>query len=162
MTTDARDAVFVPPDGGRPIWLVGDTYRVKLSGEQTGGAFSLSEAMVPRGGGPPPHIHFAEDETFVVLEGALSLSVGTRSFQADAGSVVYVPKGAVHSYQSIGATPARMLFLYSPAGMEAMFGEIGTPARPGEPAPAFDPADVAKLLSVASKYHFELLPPAES
>jgi mannose-6-phosphate isomerase-like protein (cupin superfamily) len=40
-------------------------------GEQTGGAFTLLEAVVPLGGGPPPHIHHLEDEVFVILEGEL-------------------------------------------------------------------------------------------
>jgi hypothetical protein len=45
--------------------------------------------------------------------------------------------------------------------MERMFQEIGTPAQPGTLAPGPGPEDVAKLLSVASKYHFEILPPAK-
>jgi hypothetical protein len=42
---------------GRSIWVVGDRYTVKASGNDTGGAFALSEAWVPPGNGPPPHIH---------------------------------------------------------------------------------------------------------
>jgi hypothetical protein len=30
------------------------------------------EAIVPTGGGPPPHIHHAEDETFYIVEGKCS------------------------------------------------------------------------------------------
>jgi mannose-6-phosphate isomerase-like protein (cupin superfamily) len=160
METTPRPAVHVPPDAGDAVWLVGDTYTLKLSGDQTGGAFSLSEALVSPGGGPPPHIHNAEDEAFVVLEGELLLEVDGRTIPAPVGTVLYVPKGTRHGFTNVGTTPARMLFLYTPAGMERMFQEIGTPARSGTIAPAPGPEDIAKLLSVASKYHFEILPSA--
>jgi FAD/FMN-containing dehydrogenase len=53
----------------------------------------------------------------------------------------------------------RMLFLYVPAGMEKMFEEIGKPAQPGVAAPPASEEDVAKLLSVAAKYNFTIVPP---
>jgi len=162
MRTTHPTAIHVPPDAGQSFWLVGDTYTLKLSGEQTGGAFSLSEARVPPGGGPPPHIHHAEDETFVLLEGELLLEADGRTLPAAVGTVLYVPKGTCHGFTNVGTTPARMLFLYAPAGMERMFAEIGQPAQPGEAAPPPSQADVAKLISVVDKYHFELLPPAQS
>jgi len=154
-----RAATHVPPGGGQTVWLVGDTYTVKLAGEQTGGAFSLSEALVPAGGGPPPHVHDQEDETFVVLEGELLLEVDGRALPAPVGTVMHVPQGTRHSYVNVGGTTVRMLFLYTPAGMEGMFGEIGQPAQLGVPPPPNSAEDVAKLAAVAAKYHFRLLPP---
>src|SRR5919202_1764585 len=136
-TTEAA-AIAVPPDGG---------------------AFALLEALVPPKSGPPPHRHLREDETFVVLEGALEFRANGRTVAAPAGTVIHVPKGTVHSYATVGTVPVRMLFLYAPAGMERMFGEIGTKAQPGKPAPPFTPEDMAKVRSVAAKYQFELVEP---
>src|SRR5215204_3429666 len=110
-----RAATHVPPTGGETVWLVGDTYTTKISGRQTGGAFALCEGIVPPGGGPPPHTHHAEDETFVVLEGELIFQADGESQVASSGSVVYVPRGTVHTFSNVGIVPARMLFLYSPA-----------------------------------------------
>ena len=160
MEATTRAAVHVGPGGGPAVWLVGDTYTLKVSGAQTGGAFALLEARVPPGGGPPPHVHLREDETFVVLEGELTFSAGGATGPAGPGAVLYVPKGTVHAFANVGAAPARMLFLYTPAGMDGMFAEIGTPARAGEAAPPPGPEDVAKLLAVAATYGFEILPPA--
>ena len=157
-TTEAA-AIAVSPDEGPTVWLLGDTYTLKIAGEQTGGAFALLEALVPPHSGPPPHRHLREDETFVVLEGALEFRANRRTVPAPAGTVIHVPKGTVHSYATVGTVPVRMLFLYAPAGMERMFGEIGTPAQPGKPAPPFTPEDVAKVRSVAAKYQFELVEP---
>ena len=49
-------------------------------------------------GGPPPHRHNREDETFIVLEGALEFRANGRAVPASAGTVIHVPKGTVHSY----------------------------------------------------------------
>lgn len=155
-------AITIPPRGGAPVWLLGDTYTLKIAGEQTGGAFALLEALAPPRSGPPPHRHLGEEETFVVLEGALAFTANGHTVPAPAGTVIHVPRGTVHSYTTVSTTPVRMLFLYAPAGMERMFGEIGTAARPGVPAPPLTPEDVAKLLSVAAKYHFEVMEPGDA
>ncbi|HKC73394.1 MAG TPA: cupin domain-containing protein [Chloroflexota bacterium] len=118
-TTDRREtteaaAIAVPPDGGAAVWLLGDTYTLKIAGEQTGGAFGLLEARVPPHSGPPPHRHLREDETFVVLEGALEFRANGRTVSAPAGTVIHVPRGTVHSYATVGTTPVRILFLVRP------------------------------------------------
>ena len=53
-------------------------------------------------------------------------------------------------------TPARMLFMYSPAGMEGMFAEIGTPGTRGAAAPPRSMADVEAMIAIAPKYHFTI------
>ena len=98
MSSEKKAAVHVPPGEGETVWLLGDTYTLKISGEQTGGAFTLLEAVVPLGGGPPPHIHHLEDEVFVILEGELRVTVAGRTLPAPVGTVISVPKGAQHSY----------------------------------------------------------------
>lgn len=161
MSLEKPTAVYVPPGEGEAVWLLGDTYTLKVAGDQTGGAFTLLEAVVPVGGGPPPHVHHVEDEVFVILEGELLITVAGRELPGPVGTVISVPKGTEHSYAVVGTTPVRMLFLYVPAGMEKMFGEIGKPAQPGVEVPPASEEDVAKLLSVAAKYNFTIVPPQE-
>src|SRR5919202_375214 len=105
MQTTDRAAIHAPPGAGRAFWLVGDTYTLTVTGKQTGGAFSLSEALVRPGGGPPPHIHYAEDETFVVLEGELAFTTGAGTTSAPTGTVVHVPKGTQHAFATVGPLP---------------------------------------------------------
>ena len=45
------------------IGLVGDTYTITVTGEQTAGRFCVIDMHIPPGGGPPPHRHDFE-ETF--------------------------------------------------------------------------------------------------
>ena len=64
------------PGEGRTIAVVGDVYRFLATGEETNGKYALWEAIVPPGGGPPPHVHSREEESFYVLEGEIMLQIG--------------------------------------------------------------------------------------
>jgi hypothetical protein len=50
-----------------------------------------------------------------------------------------------------------MLFMYSPAGMEGMFAEIGSPGSRGVQAPALSASDLDALARVADKYRFSIV-----
>ncbi len=81
------------------LWQIptaGELMTFKASGEDTGGAYSLTDSVVPPGGGPPLHIHHREDEAFWVLEGELEVTVGETTFRAGAGSFVHLPKATPH------------------------------------------------------------------
>ena len=55
------------PAEGRTIAVVGDVYRFLATGQETNGKYAMWEAVVPPGGGPPPHVHSREEEGFYVL-----------------------------------------------------------------------------------------------
>jgi quercetin dioxygenase-like cupin family protein len=142
---------------GRSIWVVGDRYTIKCSGNDTGGAFAMIEAIVPPGNGPPPHIHGREDEAFYVLDGELQFHVDGRSFTATSGSWVTLAKGSLHYFKNTGLKPARMLIVVTPAGLEDFFLEIGREAIDGESEPvAPTPEDIQKLVKTAPKYGVEI------
>jgi mannose-6-phosphate isomerase-like protein (cupin superfamily) len=67
MTTD-------PPMSAQPLWFIDNLVYVHVDGEQSSGAFSLSETWGPHGNMPPLHVHHRNDETFYVLEGELRCS----------------------------------------------------------------------------------------
>ena len=154
------DTGILRAGGGQAVWVVGDHYTIKVSGEETGGAFALIEAVVPPGGGPPPHVHTREDEAFHVLEGELEFHADGRSFTAGPGDWVKLAKGSLHDFRNQGRAPARVLILVAPAGLERFFLEVGRAANPGD-APAPPTAEeVEKLVSTAPAYGLEIRPPS--
>ena len=68
MAAPHPSTINTPPQG-RTIAVVGDVYRFLATGEDTNGKYALWEAVVPPGGGPPPHLHSREEEGFYVLDG---------------------------------------------------------------------------------------------
>ncbi len=106
----------------------------KVRGAQTGGALTAFENVVAPGDGPPLHAHEREGESWYVLEGSLRFKLGTDIRSAPAGSFVFVPQGTPHCFQNVGNTPARILVLFSPAGMEAFFDRFAElPPGPVDP-----------------------------
>jgi quercetin dioxygenase-like cupin family protein len=74
--------------------VVGDTYTVLLSGEQTAGRFAILDMLIPPGGGPPPHRHNFE-ECFRVLEGSLEVWVrDLPPVRLEAGDTANIPANA--------------------------------------------------------------------
>jgi len=131
-----------------------------LTGKKTKGAFFLSEIFVPPGGGPPPHIHYREDESFHVLEGTLTIQIGEDILTASPGDSVYLPRGIVHSFKNTGDVDAKVLVLITPAGLENFFAEVFDPAADRFAAPPFNKEVIARSLASAPRYGLVLLPPA--
>ena len=153
------DAKILHAGEGKKISVAGDMYTFLAEGEDTSRSYALWEAVVPPGGGPPPHIQSREDEGFYVLEGEISFVADGQKVIARKGTFLNVPRGVLHTFKNEGDSDARMLILVAPAGMEKMFEETGEvvtdpSARPSPPTPE----ELEKMASVAPKYGIEVLP----
>src|SRR5258707_1946555 len=119
------------PSEGRTIAVVGDVYRFLALGDETNGKYALWEAIVPPGGGPPPHVHSREEEGFYILEGEITFHIGEQRIVASAGMFANMPVGTPHSFKNESNRPAKMLISVAPAGLEKMFFEVGVPVVQG-------------------------------
>lgn len=145
------------PAEGRTIAVVGDVYRFMATGDDTNGKYAMWEAIVPPGGGPPPHVHSREEEGFYILEGEITFQVGEERIVATAGMFANMPVGTPHSFKNESGKPAKMLISVAPAGLEGMFFEVGVPVVQGATsAPPPTKAEIEKLLAVAPKYGVEI------
>jgi quercetin dioxygenase-like cupin family protein len=153
-------AVVRNAGAGRTVAAVGDVYRFLATGADTNGKYALWEALVPPGGGPPPHVRSREEEGFYVLEGEITFQVGDQRLVATAGVFANMPGGTPHSFKNEGSQPARMLISVAPAGLERIFFEVGVPLAEGATT-ALPPTkeEIEKLLAVASRYEIEILAP---
>ena len=145
------------PADGRTIAVVGDVYRFLATGEDTNGKYAMWEAIVPPGGGPPPHVHSREEEGFYILEGEITFQIGEERVVATAGMFANMPVGTPHSFKNESTLPAKMLISVAPAGLEQMFFEVGVPVARGDTT-ASPPtkAEIEKLLEVAPRYGIEI------
>lgn len=144
---------------GESFWVLGDLYTFKSTGKQTNGNYTVVEQIIQPQNGPPPHIHHREDETFYVLEGRFSFLCGNKQDTFEAGSFVYIPKGTLHTFKNIDEQQGRLLVIITPAGLEEFFYAIGTPAVDLTTPPAFDPAVIDKLMTLAEKYQMDIILP---
>ena len=122
----ARHAHAVMPGEGRSVDLGVVTMRVLAAGETTGQAFTLAEFFGDgEGAWTLPHIHRRMDESFFVLDGSFTFSVGDSAIEATPGMYILVPRGTAHTIAAAKGG-GRFLTLMVPGGLEEMFFELGT------------------------------------
>lgn len=154
------DRLVVAPEEGKEVNLGGLGVVFKISGEETGGAFSVVEHPMEPGRLVPPHTHLNEDELSFVLEGEFGARVGDREIKAGPGSYIFKPRGVPHTFWNAGPGPARLLEIIFPAGFEKFFEELGALAA-ADPPLSYD-AFAERRAELASKYnqafHTEWIP----
>jgi quercetin dioxygenase-like cupin family protein len=130
-----------------------------ITGAETGGALFVAETLVAPGGGPPPHVHTREEESFYVQEGTLELHVGDKVVNATAGDFIHVPRGVTHWFRNPSRETTKMLTIATPAGLENFFAESFLPAADIADIPQSNEALIVRAKAAASKYGLELFPP---
>ena len=144
---------------GKSIWFLGTLMTVKAGAEATENAFTLIEQILPPGFAPPPHLHHVEEEGFYILEGRLIVTCGDRTWPAEPGTFVFLPRGIAHTFRVDGPTTARILQITAPGGFERFAEEVGEPAQ-SLTLPPPGPPDLQKLLTAAAKYNIEIKVPS--
>ncbi len=150
------------PQAGKTLSVVGDTYRMLLTGDQTDNKLAVIDMLIPPGGGPGPHAHASLIETFYVIDGEVVVRSETQTYTARKGAFVTIPMGgAVHMFKNETDTTAHLLCIVVPSGLDAMFEEIGQPVAPDQflPPPPMTPDRLAQMQAVAEKYGQEVFPP---
>jgi len=142
---------FHPASAQESLSVLGDTYRLLLTGAETGGQFSFIEVLGNPGSFVPPHIHDREDEAFHIIEGQMEVTDASGTYVAGPGDSVFLPRGEMHSFRIIGDGSARFYIHAVPAGIEVMFREIND-ATPGPPNPA-------TLVTLFARYGITVFPP---
>lgn len=165
---DVRSVAIAKPEDPALTHLavVGDTYTVLFSGEQTAGRFAMLDMLIPPGGGPPPHRHDFE-ECFRVLEGSVEVQVGDLPpVRLEVGESANIPANAAHAFRNAAGVPARLLCTVSPSGLEKFFAEFGDPVPTRtSPAPSLSDAEreerMRRAIALAPEYGMAFVVPPE-
>lgn len=152
-------SVFPPfvrdPGAGSTTNVLGVIHTYKATATETGGSFSLWEAEVPPGAGPPPHTHTREDEAFYVMSGELVIEYEGDSapHRVGPGGFFFGARNRRHAFHNPGDQPARVLILSAPSvGLDQMFAELEAATTGGMP-------DFAKLAAITAKFGVTIEPP---
>ena len=81
-----------------------DTTIQVLISSQEGPNFALRKFSMQKGGGMPRHTNTLEHEQYV-LRGEATITIGDETHHVKTGDVVFIPEGAVHSYENTGTEP---------------------------------------------------------
>jgi len=113
-------------------------------------------ALRPGGSVPVPHVHPSQTERFEVTAGTMRFRVGLRTVIAEAGDVVEVEPGVMHSFANRGEGEARLRVEVRPAlAMEEMFADVVEMAQAGRMTRRGLPRNLLDLALLARTYDAE-------
>ncbi len=130
--------------------VLGEEIEILVGGGTSGGRSVTFTELVPAGGGPPPHSHQNEDETFFVLEGEFEFTESGRAVKRVAGESFHATRGAVHAFRNSGEKDGKLVIFAAPAGIDRFFEEISVLALP---------QDLPKLMEIGARYGIEFARP---
>ena len=157
IAVPANAGIVLPPSDGEKIWIVGDTLWLKATSAETGGAYTVIENISLPGSGPPPHLHENHDESMYVIDGEFEILLDAKNIRAAPGAFPFIPRGTVHRFRCIGDRPGKILFVFTPGGMEGFFREAGLPATNDGPAPSVGSAEITRTEIAGNRYGLRVI-----
>jgi quercetin dioxygenase-like cupin family protein len=140
--------VITTPETQRVIRFLGESYRVRISGEDTAGTFAVLETEAVRGHGSPMHLHRHDCETFVVLEGTLRIVVDGQEYEAGAGSAAVLPAARPHGFVVVSEAARYLTVHHGPAFEQFVTAAAGS-----------DLSDPARLAEIAAAHGIDIVGP---
>jgi mannose-6-phosphate isomerase-like protein (cupin superfamily) len=129
--------------------VFGEPDDLLVDGAMSHGTAAVMIQTTRPGGGPPPHMHTREDETFTALEGEFEILSEGKWSKIAVGDVVFAPRGHVHTFRNCGSTSGKILIFVSPAGFENYLQEVG----PLSPA-----TDMEKIVEISTRFGISFHP----
>ncbi|WP_341529583.1 CHRD domain-containing protein [Nostoc sp. UHCC 0302] len=156
------DYLLVPQDDPTraAVYGSGDLYTFLATSRETDFSYNFFDFFLPVGGGPPPHFHPYEQETWYITAGEIQYNLGnqgTNSLVLPEGSLIFGPKDRVHGYRNLdsqvsisGKTPgARTLSLTTPGALDLFFSTVAERViNRNDPVPVIPP-DEATFINLA-------------
>lgn len=143
----AAAARLIAPDAGERVRAFGNEVLFKLVTGETNGAFSLGLSFVSASTSAVPlHIHDNEDEMFIIVQGTYRVFVNDAWSDCGPGSVVYFPRGVMHTFYLIGGEDGRHWVVTTSNAFRDYF------TRAGEIFAAGGVPDRARLAALGAQY----------
>lgn len=137
---DSRLPAALSETDGELVYVGRDPVRIKISPSGAPGRFGMIVQDVSPGTTIPVHRHEKEDEVIFIQSGSGEAILGDERVGVSPGSTLFVPQGTWHGGRNTGSQTLKWIAVYSPAGFEGYFREIGRRA-PDDSPPARTPEE---------------------
>lgn len=145
------DTIQHDSGAGEDLGAIGLGILCKLTGAETGGAYSMFEYVVPPGGGgPPTHVHSRQDEVFTCTRGTVRVLLDGVEHLLEPGDMLRMPRGVPHMFDNPHDVECRVVAVVSPPGLEDYYRDLAA-LPPG-------PRDMGLLAEVMARHGLRLAP----
>lgn len=121
MQTLENSHALLAPGEGEVLEALGNRIAIKVA---RASQLVCDYSAAPGFAGPPIHIHPGFDETFLVLEGCLEVTVEGEPHQLEPGAVAYLGGSTPHTFSNPSAERTRFLCVCTPGGFEQFFRAV--------------------------------------
>jgi quercetin dioxygenase-like cupin family protein len=98
----------------------------RILSSETDNAISVIDAIFMAGSEPQRHVHTFEDEVFTLHAGSMQFYIGGKSITANAGDVIYAPKGIAHHFEVISPL-CRVTLTMTPGNFDQYYWQFSEP-----------------------------------
>jgi quercetin dioxygenase-like cupin family protein len=110
-----KAAIFKPGEG-TVLSIKGGKITLKVTSALSNDQLGVYEiSLEPGVVGAALHFHRFMDETFIVIEGTLTVQHGSEEVAAQAGTVIYVPRFTPHGFANKSDRRATVMLVFNPA-----------------------------------------------
>lgn len=119
-----KPKVILPAEAHR-ISLYDVVFNYGVGSAESDGRLSILEVTIPPKTLVKPHIHTREDEFSLVLAGSIGARMGDDTVEEmPTGTWLVKPRDIPHAMWNLSDSPARILEIVMPGGIEAYFEQI--------------------------------------
>lgn len=115
----------------------------------------MTEIDAPPGYENGLHTH-PPSELFYVLQGEMALYVDKEFHRLTPGMTGFVPRNVSHGFRVEGDNSLRTLAMFTPAGMEAFFREVGEPVETREIPEQIGDTEIAWKRVIAASPEYDM------
>lgn len=165
MTTTATAPVrHVTAGQSEAVWAMGSLFEILLPSAATNQALSVMRVQQPPGIATPLHRHAREAEVFYMLAGRMDYEAGGALYHLGEGDIIWLPPGVAHRFRIRGETPADILALTVPGGLDDLYRTVGTPAAERRIPDAYpSEPEIVRWNAASAEHGMEVLgPPLEA
>jgi mannose-6-phosphate isomerase-like protein (cupin superfamily) len=126
MPTIDTAHVLLAPGEGELIEVAGNRIRIIVASRSQ---LVCDYSAAPRFAGPPVHVHPGFDETYLVLEGRLQMTIGAERRELAPGAAAYVSGSLPHTFANPSGERVRFLSICCPGGFEDFFRAVAAGDR---------------------------------
>ena len=95
--------------------------------------FTVMDIQALKGAGAPAHISPGEDKCFLIKSGFFFFQIGDEKKYAEAGDIIFVARGDVHSFSGVGDGANEMVLVSTPSHHHDFFIAMAGLKTPHEP-----------------------------
>lgn len=127
-----------------PCGAQGKYWNIKVDPVNAGSTrLAMGTQLLPARSGIPLHRHEHEDEILFVHEGKGTGILGDERVPVEPGTTIYIPHGVWHGVDNTSDSPAQIIWVVAPPGVEGYFREAGVP--PGTGCKPIPPDELAEI-----------------